>query len=97
MIEGCNLIKMFDIIQFWVGLMEGDGSIQVNHWRKKNLAYRLVIKLKNTLANEKMLKTISKNIGGRVRISSSKEDVLWVEDNKNHIIEIIKIFENIPH
>lgn len=96
MIEGCNLIKMFDIIQFWVGLMEGDGSIQVNHWRKKNLAYRLVIKLKNTLANEKMLKTISKNIGGRVRISSSKEDVLWVEDNKNHIIEIIKIFEKYP-
>ena len=25
------------IKMFWVGLMDGDGSIQVNHWRKKNL------------------------------------------------------------
>src|SRR6266498_5414355 len=33
------------IQQFWVGLMDGDGSIQVNHWRKKDLQYRLVIKL----------------------------------------------------
>ena len=28
---------------FWVGLMDGDGSIQVNHWRKLSLQYRLVI------------------------------------------------------
>jgi hypothetical protein len=23
------------ISRFWVGLMDGDGSIQVNHWRGK--------------------------------------------------------------
>lgn len=85
---------MFNIEQFWVGLMEGDGSIQVNHWRKKNISYRLVIKLKYTLANEKMLKIISKNIGGRVRVY--KEDVIWVEDIKERIIEIIKILEKYP-
>lgn len=33
------------IKKFWVGLMDGDGSIQVNHWRRKILQYRLVIKL----------------------------------------------------
>lgn len=87
---------MFNIEQFWVGLMEGDGSIQVNHWRKKSMAYRLVIKLKNTQANENMLKNISKNIGGRVRISASKEDVIWVEDDKKKIVEIIKIFVKYP-
>jgi heme/copper-type cytochrome/quinol oxidase subunit 1 len=27
------------IQKFWVGLMDGDGSIQVNHWRKKELQY----------------------------------------------------------
>jgi hypothetical protein len=27
---------------FWVGLMDGDGSIQVNHWRNQSLQYRLV-------------------------------------------------------
>ena len=87
---------MLNIEEFWVGLMEGDGSIQVNHWRKKNIAYRLIIKLKNTPTNEKMLKTISKKIGGRVRISSCLEDVIWVEDNKERIVEIIKIFEKYP-
>ena len=85
---------MFNIEEFWVGLMEGDGSIQVNHWRKKYLAYRLVIKLKKTMTNILMLKTISKNIGGRVRVY--KEDVIWVEDNKERIIEIIKIFNKFP-
>jgi heme/copper-type cytochrome/quinol oxidase subunit 1 len=34
------------IKKFWVGLMDGDGSIQVNHWNKKYLQYRIVIKLK---------------------------------------------------
>jgi len=87
---------MFNIEQFWVGLMEGDGSIQVNHWRYKILQYRLIIKLKNSLANENMLKTITKVIGGRVRISACKEDVIWVEDDKKRIVEIIKIFENYP-
>lgn len=87
---------MFNIEQFWVGLMEGEGSIQVNHWKKKNLGYRLVIKLKNTIANEKMLKLVSKFIGGRVRITPCKEDVIWVEDKKEKIEEIIKIFEKYP-
>lgn len=85
---------MLNIKEFWVGLMEGDGSIQVNHWKKRNLAYRLVIKLKYTIANEKMLKIISKNIGGRVRID--KNFVVWVEDDKLRIEEIIKIFEKNP-
>ena len=33
---------------FWVGLIDGDGSIQVNHWRKKYLQFRLVIKSKDS-------------------------------------------------
>jgi hypothetical protein len=40
---------------FWVGLMDGDGSIQVNHWHKQSLQYRLVIKLKNLKSNYNML------------------------------------------
>lgn len=87
---------MFNIEEFWVGLMEGDGSIQVNHWKRKNLAYRLVIKLKNTEANERMLKLISKEIGGNVKKSSNKEDVLWVENIKEKVENLIKIFEKFP-
>lgn len=32
------------ITRFWVGLMDGDGSIQVNHWKRRSIQYRLVIK-----------------------------------------------------
>lgn len=87
---------MFNIEQFWVGLMEGDGSIQVNHWRNKLLQYRLIIKLKNTLANEKMLKVISKKIGGNVKISLDKENVIWVENTIERIVNLIKLFEKYP-
>ena len=58
------------IKKFWVGLMDGDGSIQVNHWRYQNLQYRLVIKLKYCSENILMLNLIEKQLGGRVRISS---------------------------
>jgi hypothetical protein len=51
------------IKKFWVGLMDGDGSIQVNHWRSKSLQFRLVIKLSNLKSNYNMLIRISKVIG----------------------------------
>jgi len=82
------------IKKFWVGLMDGDGSIQVNHWRHKNLQYRLVIKLSNLVSNYNMLVTIAKVIGGKVRVSGGY--VLWVVDNKTEISKIIKIFEVYP-
>jgi hypothetical protein len=90
------ILKNNHIEKFWVGLMDGDGSIQVNHWRKKNLQYRLIIILKNLESNVKMLTLISKHLKGNVRISKDEKDVIWVIDNKNHIIDIIKIFDKYP-
>lgn len=72
---------------FWVGLMDGDGSIQVNHWRCQSLQHRLVIKLSNTTSNYKMLIKIAKVIGGSVRITGKGKDVIWVVNDK----------ENPPH
>jgi hypothetical protein len=83
------------INKFWVGLMDGDGSIQVNHWRKKNLQFRLVINLKYTSQNIEMLNILKRNIGGRVCFFKN-EKVLWVVDNKKDIINIIKIFDTYP-
>lgn len=83
------------IKKFWVGLMDGDGSIQVNHWRRKNLQYRLIIKLKFDPRNLQMLNLIKEDIGGRVRIIKN-EYIIWVVDNKISIINIIKIFEKYP-
>jgi cytochrome c oxidase subunit 1 len=65
------------IKKFWVGLMDGDGSIQVNHWRRQSLQYRLIIKLSNIKSNYNMLIKIAKVLGGTVRITSKKADVIW--------------------
>ena len=91
-----SLLKLDNdyIKKFWVGLMDGDGSIQVNHWLEKSLQYRLVIKLKNDILNYEMLILIAKTIGGYVRIV--KQDVIWVVNKKEDIEEIIKIFETYP-
>lgn len=84
------------IKQFWVGLMDGDGSIQVNHWRKQNLQYRIVIKLENTLQNFLMLGTIQYFLGGSVRRYEKKNSLIWVVDDKRQILEILKIYELYP-
>jgi cytochrome c oxidase subunit 1 len=81
---------------FWVGLMDGDGSIQVNHWRKQSLQYRLIIKLSNIKSNYNMLIEIAKVIGGTVRVTGKGADVIWVVNNKQEIIEIIKIYRTYP-
>lgn len=84
------------IKMFWVGLMDGDGSIQVNHWRSKSLQYRLIIKLSNLPSNYNMLVLIAKVIGGHVRITGKGADVIWVVNNKDTVKEIIKIFDAYP-
>lgn len=90
-----NYIKMF-----WVGLMDGDGSIQVNHWRNKSLQYRLIIKLSNLESNHNMLIKIAKIIGGTVRITGKNKeknkDVIWLVDSKENIQKVIKIYDTYP-
>lgn len=76
--------------------MDGDGSIQVNHWRMQSLQYRLVIKLSNLKSNYSMLVEIAKVIGGTVRVTGKESNVIWVVNKKEEIIEIIKIFDTYP-
>ena len=76
--------------------MDGDGSIQVNHWRKQSLQYRLVIKLSNIESNYNMLIKIAKVIGGTVRITGKGADVIWVVNKKQEVEEIIKIYDTYP-
>ena len=112
-VEGTTLICSTLLIsnknyiqQFWVGLMDGDGSIQVNHWRHKILQYRLVIKLSYTPSNKVMLQQIAAEIGGRVTIVSNKKGaketfILWKADNKyatksNIILNNALFSDNLP-
>ena len=75
--------------------MDGDGSIQVNQWRRKNLQYRLVIELKFDIKNLEMLNLIKEDIGGNV-VLVKNEKILWIVNKKITIINIIKIFEKYP-
>lgn len=89
-----NFLSKNYIIKFWVGLMDGDGSIQVNHWKHKYLQYRLVIKLKYHSDNLSMLNLFQTHIGGRVRIIH--DSVIWVVDSRKSFFKILKIFKKYP-
>jgi hypothetical protein len=69
---------------FTVGLIDGDGSLQVNHWRKKILQYRLVVKLADKPLNYEMLSCVANSYGGLVRrgIDKNLGYVQWVVNDK---------------
>lgn len=84
---------------FVVGLIDGDGSLQVNHWREKYLQYRLIVKLKYTIHNHDMLVYISTVYGGRVNIIDTNmgQFVLWVINDANTIrSRIFTLFTAFP-
>lgn len=85
-----------NIIPFFIGLLEGNGSIQVNHSRSSSLQFRIIIKLKNLSSNYKMLLLIAKTLGGSVLRTNKNKFVIWVINDKNKIKEFIKIFNGYP-
>lgn len=84
------------ILQYFVGLLEGDGSIQVNHWRRSSLQFRLIIKLSNTPANYTMLIKIAKVVGGCVKYTNKEKFVIWVVNDRKEIKKILQIFNKYP-
>jgi hypothetical protein len=92
-----------DILKrFLVGLIDGDGSIQVNHWRGKSLQFRIAVKLALNVGNVEMLNFIVSQFSGRVRIINGnnphkKQEVLWVVDSKAIIVSVLlPIFDLYP-
>lgn len=84
---------------FTIGLIDGDGSLQVNHWRYKLLQFRLVIKLSDKPLNYEMLSLLAKTYGGSVkRIKDNKSNyVLWVVNHKKTFaLTIIPLFVKCP-
>lgn len=82
-----------EIEQFWVGLIDSDGSVQCNHWKERSLQFRIVIKMH--LENMPMLLEIKKHLGGSVRLVGENQCV-WVEDHRRKIWELCKIFYRFP-
>ena len=85
--------------QFLVGLIDGDGSLQVNHWKKKSLQFRAVIKLKYTYLNWLMLNHLSKTFQwGTVNITQTKRSffVVWAIHDTKQLKELCLLLNIYP-
>ena len=84
------------IKQFWVGLLEGDGSISVGRRGPKWISVRFTINLKNIRENVIMLLIIQEVIGGTVKIYSKSDFVTWNAVSKDLIQFLINILNEYP-
>ncbi len=85
------------IEQFFVGLLEGDGTITTNiNTSNKSIRVRIVIALKNEDNNQSMLNKIQQIIGGRVVIERQDKYVTWIASNKSDINKVLLILSRYP-
>lgn len=90
-----NAEKVY-IEQFFVGLLEGDGTITTNISTSKKIRVRIVIALKNETNNLDMLKKIQNIVGGRVVIERKDKYVTWIAANKIDVNKILSILYRYP-
>lgn len=84
---------------FVVGLIDGDGSLQVNHWRSKTLQFRLVVKLADKPYNFEMLQMIASVYGGTVTLvkAGASKAVQWtINDTKVIRDNIVPLMTTYP-
>lgn len=86
------------IEQFFVGLLEGDGTItsNLNSNKSNSIIIRIVISLKNMPENVIMLTKIKHVIGGRVVIERKNRYVTWIASNKNDLAKVFVILAKYP-
>jgi hypothetical protein len=79
------------ILQFFVGLLEGDGTITVDFINNCKKRVRIFIALKNLEDNRFMLNLIVKYVGGRVAIERNNRYVTWYATNRTDLAKIFAI------
>lgn len=89
-------IKNNYIEQFFVGLLEGDGTITTNLTGYKSIRVRFVIALKNEKNNHYMLNKIQNIIGGRVVIERKEKYVTWIASSQSDINKVLLILARYP-
>nr|UEK25995.1 hypothetical protein [Mutinus fleischeri] len=89
----------FYIEQFWVGLLEGDGSIVIRR-NKGNKSYGVFeISLKYLTKNEELLKLISYFIGGTVYYEKKNKEIIkvkWLAISKKDVQNCVNILTKYP-
>lgn len=86
------------IEQFFVGLLEGDGTItsNLNSNKSNSIIIRIVISLKNMPENVTMLNKIKEVVGGRVVIERKNSYVTWIASNSNDLAKVFLILAKYP-
>ena len=84
------------IKQFWVGLLEGDGTITVSAPGANYVKVRFIISIKNLRENVLMLLLVQKVLGGTVKIERKAQYVTWIAIRKDLILSLIKLLEEYP-
>ena len=86
------------IEQFFVGLLEGDGTItcNLNSNKSNSIIIRIVISLDNKVENVNMLNLIKETIGGRVVIERKDRYVTWIASNKNDLAKVFAVLAKYP-
>ena len=86
------------IEQFFVGLLEGDGTItsNLNSNKSNSIIIRIVISLKNMPENVIMLNKIKEVVGGRVVIERKNSYVTWIASNSNDLAKVFVILAKYP-
>lgn len=84
------------IEQFFVGLLEGDGTISCSLKKNKSLIIRVVISLKNLPENLSMLNKIQETVGGRVVIERKDSYVTWIAGNRRDVLKVFSVLAKYP-
>lgn len=85
--------------QFWVGLLEGDGSIIVRRNKKNKIYGSFEISLKYLEQNEIMFKLISNYIGGRVYYEKKNKIIIkvkWIAISRRDMDNCFNILTQYP-
>lgn len=84
------------IKQFWVGLLEGDGTISVSSPGPNHVRVRFIISIKNLRENCIMLLLVQKVLGGTVRIEHEAQYITWTAIKKDLIQTLMGLLKQYP-
>lgn len=93
-----DLFKSY-IEKFWVGLLEGDGSIIIRKNKINKVYGSFEISLKHLTKNEEMLTLISEYIGGRIYYERKNNEIIkikWVSVSKKDVKICLNILNKYP-
>jgi hypothetical protein len=79
--------------EFFLGLLEADGNIQVSHVNKKQLTFGITIKLKNTPENYDMLRRIKEEFGMFTLRITNNNCVILSETKRENLLKLVLMID----